>query len=270
MDLFCNGEPSAIVWRKYIEQNYLQKGLVRVNMRSKKTGWSNYNYCFEYEFPDHSVFVHNSEELYMRGYLCNLYTKPACAICKNKTIEHDSDISLGDFWGVNSIHCGMDDNNGCSAVIIHTHKGLQYFTELMEKNRIEFRESSISNILKGDNGYIRKNRKNPLTKEFLFECTRTDDINGLIEKYLNVNLVERICIKARKCLDIIKEKVICVEACTGCTACKSVCRKGAIRLIEGSDGFLKPEVDKNKCIGCVMCIRVCNYNTNTLKKMIKN
>ena len=45
--------------------------------------------------------------------------------------------------------------------------------------------------------------------------------------------------------------------CCGCTACKSVCPKSAIEMIEDEEGFLYPKIDKYKCINCGLCKSVC-------------
>ena len=47
------------------------------------------------------------------------------------------------------------------------------------------------------------------------------------------------------------------EDCCGCTACKSICPKAAIQMVEDEEGFKYPEVDTEKCINCGVCKRVC-------------
>ena len=48
--------------------------------------------------------------------------------------------------------------------------------------------------------------------------------------------------------------------CCGCTACQSVCPRGAISMKPDSLGFLYPVVDKNKCTKCNLCSKVCSFN----------
>lgn len=45
--------------------------------------------------------------------------------------------------------------------------------------------------------------------------------------------------------------------CTGCGLCASVCRNGAIRLVENADGFLVAKVDTALCVGCKVCEKMC-------------
>lgn len=45
--------------------------------------------------------------------------------------------------------------------------------------------------------------------------------------------------------------------CTGCGACVNSCNAGAIELKPDFQGFLKPCLDTEKCVGCNRCVEVC-------------
>lgn len=51
----------------------------------------------------------------------------------------------------------------------------------------------------------------------------------------------------------IKEK----SQCCGCWACYNACPKHCIEMIEDEEGFRYPHVDKDKCIDCGLCEKVC-------------
>lgn len=48
--------------------------------------------------------------------------------------------------------------------------------------------------------------------------------------------------------------------CCGCTACASICAHDAITMKPDALGFLYPEVDKDKCVDCGLCDKVCAFN----------
>ena len=48
--------------------------------------------------------------------------------------------------------------------------------------------------------------------------------------------------------------------CCGCSACYSICAHDAISMQPDSLGFLYPEVDKDKCVDCGLCEKVCSFN----------
>lgn len=47
------------------------------------------------------------------------------------------------------------------------------------------------------------------------------------------------------------------KKCNGCTACKNICPKKAITMIESYDGFLYPSINNNLCINCGICESIC-------------
>ena len=57
--------------------------------------------------------------------------------------------------------------------------------------------------------------------------------------------------------------------CNGCGTCSLKCPKKAITMEFDNEGFLYPVVDKEKCINCGICKKVCNsgkdYDMNAYK-----
>ena len=51
-----------------------------------------------------------------------------------------------------------------------------------------------------------------------------------------------------------------LDECCGCSACASICPKKCIKFSLDEEGFLFPSIDKNKCINCGQCERVCPLN----------
>lgn len=54
------------------------------------------------------------------------------------------------------------------------------------------------------------------------------------------------------------------KTCFGCSACTAACRFDAIKLEPDEEGFLYPEVDREKCTECGACARVCPYGDEEL------
>lgn len=56
------------------------------------------------------------------------------------------------------------------------------------------------------------------------------------------------------------------SSCYGCSACYQICNIGAISMKQDEEGFFYPIVDKDRCIDCGLCVKICpsiNFNTNT-------
>lgn len=71
----------------------------------------------------------------------------------------------------------------------------------------------------------------------------------------------------------VKETVELIAAqylCNSCGACAVVCPTGAISWGESVGGYVRPEVNGNKCIECGMCLKVCSgiHFGNTLTTML--
>lgn len=61
--------------------------------------------------------------------------------------------------------------------------------------------------------------------------------------------------------------IINKKDCTGCNACYDICPKNAILLETDIEGFWYPNIDKDKCIDCGLCDRICPViHINELKK----
>lgn len=55
--------------------------------------------------------------------------------------------------------------------------------------------------------------------------------------------------------------------CCGCTACASICVHKAISMQPDALGFLYPEVNKDKCINCGLCEKVCSFHNHYDKSL---
>lgn len=49
------------------------------------------------------------------------------------------------------------------------------------------------------------------------------------------------------------------DECCGCTACATICPKQAITFTYDLEGFLYPQIDYTKCVGCLKCESVCAF-----------
>lgn len=54
--------------------------------------------------------------------------------------------------------------------------------------------------------------------------------------------------------------------CTGCTACKSICKFNAIKMEDDKNGFKYPIVNKDLCVNCGECERICPLNNKSTKR----
>ena len=137
VDMICHGVPSPQVWKKYCKEvEKKHNGRIKsVNFRLKKYSW-------EKPRVDHkgekckTVFHSKNEDPFMRLFLRDYILRPSCYECTHKGISRKSDITLGDFWGVDKVAPGFSDGAGTSLVIVHTEKGMRYFDKIRGTARI--------------------------------------------------------------------------------------------------------------------------------------
>ena len=146
MDIICHGVPSPAVWRKYLEERkheYARRhGNVRIegiSFRDKRSGWKNYSFTLNLLAVDHHgkrqchhISRNKDREVFMRGYLSNTFLRPSCHDCPVKSFRSGSDITIGDFWGVEHLYPEYDDDKGTSIVFINTTRGRDLMGQITE------------------------------------------------------------------------------------------------------------------------------------------
>ena len=128
VDFVCHSVPSPMAWREYVKYRSAQDNNselpVAINLRSKETGWSRYQYSNRFTYPSGAVHTEKSgESLYMKLFVGGYINRESCKNCRFKGYKRISDLTIGDFWGIWDVVPEMDDNKGTSVVLIQSAKG---------------------------------------------------------------------------------------------------------------------------------------------------
>lgn len=135
IDLICHGVPSPEVFSRYLME-VSDQPVVRMTFRNKTSGIS--KVMLDYESCDGTRIQERYDESpYIIGFIQNLYTRPSCFHCNFKGEKRTSDLTIGDFWGVQEFHPSFITDQGVSAVIIHSEKGLRVFNKVCSQLVVE-------------------------------------------------------------------------------------------------------------------------------------
>ena len=153
VDFICHSVPSPLAWSEYVKyRSEIDNGgklPEKIDLRSKKTGWSRYQYSNLFEYgKDKTHEAKSSESLYMKLFVGGNICRESCENCKFKGYSRVSDLTLGDFWGIWDIHPEMDDNKGTSALLIQSEKGERVFSRITDKltaKSVTLEEVSLQN-----------------------------------------------------------------------------------------------------------------------------
>lgn len=149
VDFLCRATNSPKVFEKYKESLKARYGakIVAIKDKNKDHGW--HSLARKITFDNGSVYYgEGHEDDYRRGYHLNVFERPSCYECKFKGIPRMSDITLGDFWGIERVDASLEQNLGTSLIMINSKKGLKYFNQVKEK--LVVKEFKLKEILPGN------------------------------------------------------------------------------------------------------------------------
>lgn len=136
-DLICHGTPSPKLLNSHfncIEKDFNKK-ISNYNFRDKVYGW---------HYSKQSItFIDGSKKLnsywnycFNRIFFFNYGFKNTCYSCKYTSPKRVSDITLGDFWGIDPHEFPFNDDKGVNLVFINTNNGKCFVDNYLYKQVI--------------------------------------------------------------------------------------------------------------------------------------
>lgn len=131
IDFVCRGIPSDETWHTYlsIQEKKHRAPVCAVSFRSKREGWhrSSMSLTFangrQYNRPI-------TADAYFKGFIYSDTLKESCYSCPFRGYRSGSDLTIGDFWGAETLIPDADDNKGLSLVLTHTEAGRELLSRL--------------------------------------------------------------------------------------------------------------------------------------------
>lgn len=185
IDFVCHGVPTTNAWHSYLNAEK-KRGfdVANVNMRDKSSGWSRLSYSVTLKDKNGDIkSIGWGANRFLAGFIANLYLRPSCYNCKFKGIERQTDITLGDFWGIWDLNPKMDDNKGTSLCLIHTPKGKNLLEELESESKIKSEIIESKDYIKYNESIVKTSTMHPKSEVFLKDMASGYDFIKLVDKY---------------------------------------------------------------------------------------
>lgn len=185
LSVICHGVPSPKVWERYLQLKkgqYFENNILGVNFRDKTNGWKHFGLKIQFDNAEYEMS--HKMDLYMQGFLQDLYLRRSCYECPSKGVSLSSDFLLGDFWGIDNVLESFNDDCGVSAVIINTDKATVLWENI--KDQFIYKKVRYTDVLKYNSALEKSIKMNLKRERFFIELQET----SLVEESIRNNLVE--------------------------------------------------------------------------------
>lgn len=125
VDFVCHGVPSPLIFEQYINyQTGLHKAkITNIRFKDKRKGWLRPSLVIDFSNGDSYIKL-LTEDIYIKLWSgLNIISRPACHSCPYAKTLRESDVTIGDFWGIQNSMPDFFDEQGTSLVIVNSHKG---------------------------------------------------------------------------------------------------------------------------------------------------
>lgn len=204
VDFVCHGVTSPAIFKKYIETLEHKEGArvtgVRFRDKVMKGNLSSISYTtivFE------NGRTRSSEcNLYLRAYVNGLMQRLSCEKCPYASRHRRSDITLGDFWGIEERLPQLKDefHSGISLILSNTEKGHQMCKQLTDNMCLV--ETEISYAFDGRNVQLERPVEANKKKRQLYKDVKEIGVHMALAKGLGLRYL--ILMYCRWCINIAK------------------------------------------------------------------
>lgn len=199
VDFICHGVPSPAVWRKYLAWRTSGKEIQGISFRNKNLSWERFLLAIFYKNAN-KYLCDLHHDVYMQGFLQNLYLRPSCHECRFCRQNRPVDITIADYWGIKLDLPEAYDGRGTSLVVLHSQAGKKVFSRLqVRKWKADF-VTAISH----NPSMVKASKPSSRREKFFQEFSSGNrDIGLLLSKYTRLSMEKRI----KKYVSSLKNKI---------------------------------------------------------------
>lgn len=143
IDLICHGTPPMSYLEEYIKEIAGAEKVDRVSFRGEK------DYHMVFYSQDRVVYSQRfRKDLYYTAYLQGIIHRENCYKCEYADKRRVSDLTIGDFWGIDRKSLKVPYKGKISVVLVNSEKGRKFWD--LVKDEFIYEERSLEEAVKGN------------------------------------------------------------------------------------------------------------------------
>lgn len=189
VDVLCGGAPSPFAFQKYLETltDNNGKGELQFQFRDKERFGSGVDCTYMHNGKKHYETWLENSFYFAFSSKSRITWRKSCYGCNYKSMKRVTDLTIGDYWGVENHHSGFNTKDGVSVALINTDKGDRLFDQIKES--VQYTESNAS-FVTGRNSLVNEIEEGhvqiPADREDFFHTLHTDGWESADQKYLKL------------------------------------------------------------------------------------
>lgn len=181
VDLICHGIPPVKMFNEHMKTVVGGKEITKISFRLGRR-----DYCMNVFSGDESIYyIFRDQDTYYRAFFTSLNIRENCYRCQYAADRRCSDITLGDFWGLDKSALSTPMNGKVSVVTVNTEKGQSLIDSIRDVTLLEERDYEEAKPQNDQLNHPSKRHKD--RDRFLEEYRKTQDF----EKAINATCVPR-------------------------------------------------------------------------------
>ena len=208
IDIICHGVPNNKMFNDYLKtlEKVEKANIIDFQFRDKTKGWGLFaSYIVNKNNKNIKILKPAYELSYYQLFLDSKIYRKNCYSCPYAKESRCSDITLGDYWGIEKEHPNISNSfnivDGVSCVLVNSEKGKKIINDFSD--RLILFNSEINKVSK-HNKQLRAPSFHPNDREEILKIYNKYGFDKLDAMYKNKNFVK---IFIKKIMDILPVKI---------------------------------------------------------------
>jgi len=196
VDIICHGTPKPKIWLDFVDwlEKEYNSELVDFSFRYQKAKWKNYPVMAEFK-NGKRIINDYKVRLFTNLFGSHLIMRESCYNCKFSNLDRPSDLTIGDFWGIETVMPDFRYRDSVSEILVNTEKGAKIIDTILEMSKenadIILMQCHTDEYLKYQHNLNEPTHRPIYTDEF-WQDYEQNGIEYILKKYAGNNVIDII------------------------------------------------------------------------------